>query len=292
MPLTVTHHPDLLHRDIHRQCWRVGGQTVWGVQGGEDSPGRHLPPVLVLHGLGSDIDEYQPLFTTLGQHRRFLAYDHPGFGPHAHDVEAVSVEEMADVAAGVIQQIAGEPVDLMGASMGGLVSLCLMARFPYLVRKGVLMAPAGSTTHRPTQARALAFLARQMDLPVAQGAWLLTMLKLSQDNIPEPFTRWQWLRRFSRRRCRTDFGAQGANFLSAASAVLASGKGADWAAQVQCPVLILQGTADTIVPVASSEQYLRVIPGARMEILQGGFHSMPILHPQWVLETALPWLAS
>ena len=128
-------------------------------------------PIVLLHGVGTNRTIWYraaPLVAAGGNggaSRRVVTPDLPGFGesPPAgagFDLEVVA-DHLADGLAGAIEG----PFDLLGHSLGGAVATVLAARHPELVRRLVLMAPAGLTP-RPQHLGLLAGMAGRGLIPV------------------------------------------------------------------------------------------------------------------------------
>lgn len=80
----------------------------------------------------------------LARHRRVITLDLPGFGASAPAGEGFELEAVADrIARGLAGHRVRGPVDLVGHSLGGAVALSLAVLRPRLVRRLVLVAPAG-----------------------------------------------------------------------------------------------------------------------------------------------------
>ena len=100
------------------------------------------PPLLLVHGYGGAAWNFSELAPLLPG-RRLVIPDLPG---HAASTRLPAAPTMAAYADAVAACVAGEPVDVFGHSMGGLVALRLAERRPELVRRIVLAAPAGITS--------------------------------------------------------------------------------------------------------------------------------------------------
>jgi len=94
--------------------------------------------LLFLHGLGGGHhawDHQLPYFAERG----FVAHawDQPGYG-HSPIVEPYDFEQVSAALKRLIESLGGEPVVLVGHSMGGFVAQEAYARFPQLIRALVL----------------------------------------------------------------------------------------------------------------------------------------------------------
>jgi len=95
------------------------------------APRSHL---VFLHGLGGGHhawDSQLPYFSARGYPSH--AWDQPGYG-HSEPVEPYDLEHVALALRRLIESLGGEPVVLIGHSMGGLIAQEAYARFPQLVK--------------------------------------------------------------------------------------------------------------------------------------------------------------
>ena len=99
-------------------------------------------PIVGVHGLdgsAANFVDVGPLLTDLGP---VSAPDLPGFGRTPVAGRSRSMSAFADTTAEVLRREAPEGAVLLGNSMGGPVALLTAARHPELVRAVVLLAPA------------------------------------------------------------------------------------------------------------------------------------------------------
>ncbi|MDQ2070051.1 alpha/beta fold hydrolase [Natronospira bacteriovora] len=117
-------------------------------------------PVVLVHGIGTEASEvWTDLVAALREEHPLIVLDLPGFGASPGSGELYSPDNYASVLHEVIQAFAGEPVRLVGHSLGGAIAIRYAARYPEQVESLHLISVAG-ILHRAAYA---AFLARVGD---------------------------------------------------------------------------------------------------------------------------------
>ena len=115
-------------------------------------------PLLLIHGLGTSQVIWDAVVPGLARTRRVVTIDLPGFGRSAPAGPGFELGAVADrVARGLAAHGVSGPLDVVGHSLGGAVALTLAVDRPRLVRRLVLVAPAG-------------LHARTLPRPLIQGA--------------------------------------------------------------------------------------------------------------------------
>lgn len=102
-----------------------------GDPGGDGPPG---PPVLLLHGWTVSADlNFFALYDELATRHRVIALDHRGHGRGMRPRSAFSLEECADDAAALLDELGAAPAVVFGFSMGGAITMLLHHRHPGVV---------------------------------------------------------------------------------------------------------------------------------------------------------------
>ena len=100
-------------------------------------------PVWFVHGLGGSSADWTRLSSVLAPFASGYSLDLPGSGRSDPPPGGrYTPQQDADLAAGIIEQVTGGPVHLVGNSYGGVVATVLAARRPDLVQTLTLIAPA------------------------------------------------------------------------------------------------------------------------------------------------------
>jgi pimeloyl-ACP methyl ester carboxylesterase len=100
------------------------------------------PAVVVVHGAASDAEAWTARLAALDG-ARTIAYDRRGYGSSGapEPYTATTVQEQAEDAATLVQELDAEPAVLVGEGFGALVVLELLVRRPGLARAAVLDEP-------------------------------------------------------------------------------------------------------------------------------------------------------
>jgi pyruvate dehydrogenase E2 component (dihydrolipoamide acetyltransferase) len=98
--------------------------------------------IVLLHGLAADVQSWASLAAALARAgRTVIAADLPGHG--ATSIETGDIETAAAAATAFLERLGGDPVELVGHSLGGAVAARAARRAPGRVRRLTLLAPAG-----------------------------------------------------------------------------------------------------------------------------------------------------
>jgi len=120
------------------------GGRIYVLVAGKNAPSRQAPTVVLVHGLGdAGVRDFYPLLAELGRERRIVTFDLPGFGRSDKANVKYAPDRFARVVSEVVTAFAEGPVDVVGHSMGGAISLLHAATFPAQVRHLVVIDAAG-----------------------------------------------------------------------------------------------------------------------------------------------------
>lgn len=111
-----------------------------------DAPGSGpLPPLVLLHGLGSAAADHAPLLGPLRRHfGRIVAPDLPGHGASPAPAGGMRGEVLQDALSEALDRVCPEPAVVFGNSLGGLAALRWAIARPDRVRALILASPAGA----------------------------------------------------------------------------------------------------------------------------------------------------
>jgi pimeloyl-ACP methyl ester carboxylesterase len=244
---------------------------------------RGAKTVFLIHGAGMD----QSVWTLQGRYLAFhgwnaLAIDLPGHGRSRPAAPLASIEEMADWLALVIAQTSDAPVALIGHSMGALVGLDLAARYPGRVGRLCLL---GAAARMPVHQHLLEVAARHDPKAVELiSDWAFGPRGHIGGN-PLPGG---WMMGNARGLLlRTEPAVLHAD-LAACNAYAA---GADRAAAVGCPTLVVIGGEDRMTPPRAGQQLASLLVDARVVTIGRAGHMSMLEAPEETLDAISAFLA-
>jgi magnesium chelatase accessory protein len=241
----------------------AGVRTRWYVAGDGE-------PLVIVHGLGGAAVNFSELGPLLAERRRVLIPDLPGHGGTAPLPEPRGLADYAAHVAAVAEAEGMLPAPVLGYSMGGVVALRLAVIRPDDVRALVLMSAAGivSTTRRAEVWFALVGLIRPARLMcrfrgVFARASALRHLPFGVWGAVDP-------RSLSAEAVHGFLAPprEHTDVASAGKALLRDDPRSDLD-RVGCPVLLVWGARDRLVPLEDGFEYarrlrapIRVVPAA------------------------------
>ena len=184
------------------------------------------------------------------------------------------LRDMADDAVGLLDALGIKSAHIVGASMGGAIAQLLAIHHPTRVRTLTsIMATTGEPGLPPPTQQAMAVLLKPPPrnksdyLQSFQQTWKV----LRVGSFPEDEAR--DIERAERNFAR---GLNPAGVARQLVAIVASGSRKRALASVRAPALIIHGDVDPLVPLACGTDTQRSIPGARMHVIKGMGHALPI----------------
>ena len=112
-----------------------------------DPAGAHRAPVVFVHGLGGQWQNWIQNIPRVALDRRVVTLDLPGFGLSPMPSEPISIPFYAQVVEELAHELGLGSVALVGNSMGGFVGADLVIDYPSRVERLVLVSAAGITTN-------------------------------------------------------------------------------------------------------------------------------------------------
>ena len=102
-------------------------------------------PLMLIAGLGSDSQSWQPIIEELSRHCLVIAPDNRGTGRTRPQNARISIQQIADDCMKLAKHLGLSAVNLLAHSMGGFIALDLAIRHPDSIDKLIL---AGSSAQK------------------------------------------------------------------------------------------------------------------------------------------------
>ena len=189
------------------------------------------------------------------------------------------IDDMAADSAGLLDALGVERAHVVGASMGGMIAQNLAARHPARVLSLTSMM---STTGRrglpgPTFKARAALMHPPAHPGDIEGAVARMMNVFRAIGSPGYAEDEAILHQFCERHVRRAY--QPAGTARQMLAIAASGDRTGVISTIRAPTLVLHGAADPLVPPPCGEETARVIPNAKLIMIEGMGHDLPsVLH--------------
>lgn len=269
----------------------IAGRGVNYVDLNPASGERDQAPVVFIHGLGGQWQNWLENIPRIALERRVVALDLPGFGHSEMPAEEISISGYARCVDELCERLGLGPVVAVGNSMGGFIAAELAIRFPARAERIALIAPAGissvsarrapvMTAIRAGQAVTTFSAARHRRIasrPLARHlalAWVCRHpTRLKPDLVYEGMMR----------------GTGKPGFFGGLEACL-SYDFRDRLPEIACPVLLVWGRDDGVLPVRDAEELTRLVPHARRTILDDTGHVPMLERPETVNRLLLDFI--
>ena len=230
------------------------------------------PPLVLLHGIGSNARSFTDQLAALADERRVVAWDAPGYGDSTRVAPPrPAAADYAERLAGFLDGLDFDRIALLGHSLGALVAGAFTAWRPDRVVRLVLANPALGHRTDPAEPLPPPAQARLDDLaalgPAGFAAKRAPRL-LSPAATPAQVAR-----------ARAAMAAIDPDGYRQAVAMLAQGDLAADAAAIGVPTLVLSAGEDSITPPAGSRALAAVMPNARYHEIEGAGHLSYVERP-------------
>jgi pimeloyl-ACP methyl ester carboxylesterase len=239
---------------------RAGDLDVWVEQVGQG------PDVLLIGGLGDTVESWQFQLDGLADRYRMTAFDNRGAGRTAMPDGPVSVEAMADDAAGVMRALDVSTAHVAGFSGGSIISQELALRYPELVRSLVLQS---TFAVMDPYLRSLALFVRWLvDVAPSEHAFLeaffLTIYTRRAHNDGTVDQIIEEVLAFPHKQSNEDLQ----RYIDA----FVDHDASDRLPEIAAPTLVLAGGRDLQMPPSLCHAVAELIPGAQFEVMEEEAH--------------------
>jgi pimeloyl-ACP methyl ester carboxylesterase len=232
-----------------------------------------LEPIVFVHGLGGQWQNWLENLPRAAQERRVIALDLPGFGCTPMPRPKITIPGYARCVDALCERLDLGRVDIVGNSMGGYIATEVAIQFPQRIDQLILVSAAGITSadlvHRPVLtlgriAAAIATHGASRRRPIASRPKSRHMALLLVARHPSLL--------------RADLAYEGffkgtgkPGFEDALLANLEYDF-RDRLPELRQPTLIVWGENDSIIPVKDAHEFERLIPDSRKVVMRDTGH--------------------
>ena len=250
-------------------------------------------PVILVHGLGGQWQNWLENIPRIAQERRVIAPDLPGFGVSEAPREEISISGYARCVETLRERLGLDQVNMVGNSMGGFIAAEVAIQFAAGVERLVLVSAAGLTGPNVYRAPVLTAGRVAAVLTAATAARHRAMAR-------RPVARHLALALVARHpaRLRPDIaweglmkGAGKPGFDDALRACLEYDF-RDRLPEISCPTLIVWGEKDAVLPLRDAHEFERLIPDSRKVVMADTGHVPQIERPAAFNQVVLDFVAA
>ena len=237
-------------------------------------------PVLLVHGLGSSCRDWEYQIPALAAQYRVIAVDVRGHGRSDKPHERYSIPGFSADIEALLDHLQPGPMHLVGLSMGGMIGFQLAVDHPQLLKSLTIVNSAPEVK-----------IKNFSDVRQFAKRWLLARLfsmqaigkALGKNLFPKP-EQADLRHKIAKRWAQNEKRA----YLASFSAIVGWGV-QEQLSRIQCPTLIITADRD-YTPVALKQAYTRLIPDARLVVIDDSRHATPLDQPDAFNRTLLDFL--
>jgi 3-oxoadipate enol-lactonase len=226
------------------------------------------PPLLAIMGMsGTALHWGEPFLAPLREHFDVIVYDHRGVGQSSRLEGALSIAEMAQDAAGLLGALEIDSAHVLGISMGGMIAQELALAHPERIRTLTLgctyCGGEGSALTGPEVGQRLSEAMRSGDRRLAiRAGWEINVSPVVANDADA----------YASFLAIAEERAVALPVIMAQAMAIATHDTQARLPELRMPTLVIHGTADEMLPVANGRLIASLIPGSRLEILDGVGH--------------------
>jgi pimeloyl-ACP methyl ester carboxylesterase len=259
-------------------------RNVWVLEEGEGFP------LLYLHGF-ADIhsvkETWLPFHEHLTRRTRLIAPAHPGCAQTDESKDVETIEDVVFHYLEVVDALNLPRFDLVGSCVGGWIAAEIAVRHPEKLRKLVLIGAPGLFVEgaligdvfmmaQPERGSSYGGL-RQMLFAGEHDPLAVELFPDGMGELEDELRRYQMLRFSSR------IGFKPPYFYNRLLR--------DRLHRISAPTLVIWGEQDNMVPRSHGETYARLVPNARLEVIQQCGHSVQVEQPHVTARLVLDFLS-
>ncbi len=243
-------------------------------------------PLILIHGYGGGGATWYKQISKLAETHRVIIPDNPLFGLSYQPIIKTPLRQFAlEYITAFMDALQLERATIVGMSLGGIPALEISLKAPERVENLVIINSLGLGIEIPWFYRvtSIPFLGRILTTPNHFLTSLALKVAITSRDITGREELVQYIHETRRRErapaaiyagMRASFGLKGQRYIYTD----------DELQRIKVPTLVLWGRKDTHFPVAHGERAARLVPNARLEILEDTGHLVHWERPDTVLD--------
>ena len=237
-------------------------------------------PLVMIHGWAMHSGIWQSFAEQLAQYCQVICVDLPGHGL-SESIELLSLQNISD---SLMQALPVQQFSVLGWSLGATVAIDMAARYPERVQSLQLLAGnplfVQNADWPGVKTEVLDVFAEQLASDVQQT--LVRFLGLQVKGLPDAKTLLQHIKSAVQA-----YPAPSLQALQAGLQILKYSDGRLALQQLQCPVSVLMGDRDTLIPLALAKSLKKLQPAIQLHLLENAGHVPFLSHSQQLLERVI-----
>lgn len=217
------------------------------------------PPLLLLNGLGGNIEMWEALATALPRHH-LIMIDMPGTGDSPALRRPLRMSGFAKLVVGVLDQLGIEHTDVLGYSWGGALAQQLTHDAPSRVRSLVLAATTPGLGGQPPAPWVIALMATPARY--YSRTYLRVVAPIVFGSDPTAADAASGEARLRRPPSLLGYSQQ--------LYAISGWSSKRWLHRLNVPTLVLTASRDPLSPQRNAKILARSIPGAQLRVVNGG----------------------
>ena len=230
-------------------------------------------PLIIINGAGATVEFLYPSVPVYSKDNQLIIYDHRNNGKSDKSDKPLSMELLADDAAGLLDAIDIESAHVRGMSMGGAIAQHLALRHPQRIKSLVLGCTSSQLSSTYTHA-----------IPPTPECLEIFDTEKTRKMTPEEFGI-----KITRLQMTEDYENNHPALFKQMSEAIASDSQRwiqtlaeqtqvphdtyDRLPDIHLPTLVIAGNADKMIPYQNSEIIASRIPNAELSIIDGAGHT-------------------
>lgn len=248
--------------------------------------------VILIHGFGLSCDIWQGNIEELAKSHRVIALDFWGYGKTDATPQKINIKQYPEFIVWFMDALKIKHAKLVGHSLGGLITLRVASNYPEYVEKIMLVGSAGFTKGVPWYFRlfTVPFLGELIAKVNRKNLKRALAQNIYRGNISDSLINslFEYTQKPHAIRHSLNLLRSGMNFLGFRSTVIRQIQRETQS--IQCPVFVLWGKNDRILNYRGAFRAKKLMPQARVEVLEKCGHLPQLEYPTRFNELVLSFL--